>query len=75
MSNHSAHDVFAADVFYHQSCYIKFLIKPVKLPSSDVLQKNKAQDVLELFKYRIKTKIIRDKEAYLLRNCLKMLNI
>ena len=75
MSNHGAHDVFATDVFYHQSCYIKFLIKPVKLPSSNVLQKNKAQDVLELFKYRIKTKIIRDKEAYLLHNFLKMLNI
>ena len=38
-------------------------------------KKNKAEDVLELFKYRIKTKIIRDKEAYLLHNCLKMLNI
>ena len=38
-------------------------------------KKDKAEDVLELFKYRIKTKIIRDKEAYLLHNCLKMLNI
>ena len=28
-------------------------------------KKNKAQDVLELFKYRIKTKIIRDKEGSL----------
>ena len=29
-------------------------------------QKNKAKDVLYLFKYQIKTKIIRDKEAHLL---------
>ena len=33
--NGSANDVFAADVFYRQSCYIKFIIKPVKLPSKD----------------------------------------
>ena len=33
--NGSAYDVFAADVFYRQSCYIKFIIKPVKLPSKD----------------------------------------
>ena len=29
-------------------------------------QKSKAKDVLYLFKYQIKTKIIRDKEAHLL---------
>ena len=39
----STYDVFAADVFYHQSCYIKFLIKPVKLPSSDYLLKKQSR--------------------------------
>ena len=34
--NGSAHDIF-----YHQSCYTKFLIKPVKLPLRDDLQKTK----------------------------------
>ena len=58
------HDIFAADVFYHQTCYITFLLNPVKLLSKDDLQKKKAKNVLDLFKYRIKTKIIRDKEAY-----------
>ena len=67
----SAHDVFAADIFYHQSCYIKFVIKPVKQQPKDVLEKNKRDDVLDLFKYRIKTKIIRDKKAYLLHELLK----
>ena len=35
----NAHDVFAADVFYDQSCYIKFLIKPVKLPPGMIYKK------------------------------------
>ena len=69
--SYSPHDVFAADVFYHQSCCIKFFIQPLKLPSRDDLQKNKAQDVLDLFKYPIKTKIIRDKEDYLLHKLFK----
>ena len=43
----STHNAFAADVFYHQSCYIKFFIGPVKLPSKDDLQKNKAEDILD----------------------------
>ena len=67
----SAHDVFSAGVFYHQSCYIRFFVKPVKLPSRGDLQKSKAEAVLDLFKYRIKTKIIKDKEAYLLHELLK----
>ena len=37
----SAHDVFAADVFQHQSYYIKFVTNPVKFLSKDNLQKSK----------------------------------
>ena len=59
----SAHDIFAADAFYHQSCRIKFSTNPVKLPSKNNLQKNKAKDMLDLFIYQIKTKIIGHKEA------------
>ena len=36
-----------------------------------IYTKNKAQDVLDLFKYRIKTKITKDKEAYSLHELLK----
>ena len=43
----------------------------VKLPSRDDLQKSKGEDVLDLFKYWIKTKNKRDKEAYLLHELLK----
>ena len=71
MLSGSKQDVFEADIFYHQSCYIRILIKPVKLPLKDDSQKNKAKDVLDLFKYRIKTKTKRDKEAYLLHEVLK----
>ena len=66
----SAHDVFAADVFYHQSCYIKFLTKPVKLPSKNELQEKQTR-CFKFIKYRIKTKTISDKEAYLLHELLK----
>ena len=37
----SANDVFAADVFQHQSYYIKFVTNPVKFLSKDNLQKSK----------------------------------
>ena len=46
-------------------------MKPVKLPSRDDLQKSKAETVLDLCKYQIKTKIIIDKEACLLHELLK----
>ena len=48
-----------------------FFIKPVKLPSKDDLQKNKAEDLLDLIKYQIETKTIRGKETYLLHDLLK----
>ena len=31
-----AHDIFAADVFYHQSCYVKFAIKPLRQNKSQL---------------------------------------
>ena len=45
----SSHDVFPADVFYHRSCYLKFLIKPVKLSTKNFSRKNKSEDFLDLF--------------------------
>ena len=53
----SAHNIFAADVFYHQSCHIKFFTSPVKLPAKNDSQKNKAKDMLDLFKYPLKLKL------------------
>ena len=36
-----------------------------------ISKKNKAKDVVDLFKYRIKTKTKRDEEAYLLHELVK----
>ena len=67
-----SHDIFAADVYYHQSCYIKFVINStVCAPNEDDSKKNLIDDVLYLFNYKIRTRIIRDKEAYLLHELLK----
>ena len=49
---------------------IKFLIKPLKISPNDDLENNVAEDILDLFEYRIKTKIIKGKEAYLLHELL-----
>ena len=64
------HDIFAADVYIHQSCYIKFVINPVEPKSLDEEREEKEADILSLFKYKIRTKIIRDKEAFLLHELL-----
>ena len=66
----SARDIFAADIFYHQSCYIKFVIKPVLQASNEETERSKRDDVLKLFKYKVKIKIVRDKEAYILHELL-----
>ena len=67
----SSYDIYAADIYYHQSCYIKFVIKPVQTPTEENLLNKRSEDVLDLFKYKIKTKIIRDKGAYFLHELLK----
>ena len=45
---------------------IKFLIKPVKHPSNNDLEKKQNRRCLHIFKYRLKTQTIRVQEAYLL---------
>ena len=46
-------NLFIQDKESHQPCYIKSLMKPLKSPSKDDLQNNKAENVLGLFEYRI----------------------
>ena len=63
----NSHNIFSADIFYHQSCYIKFAIKKVDDTSPDEeINKNKEDDILEIFLRRIKSKIVRENSAYLL---------
>eukprot|EP00794_Sanderia_malayensis_P017244 gene17244-18963_t len=66
-----AHDIFAVDIFYHQSCYIKFAIKPVsQREREEDEKKGKEEDVINAFLYRVKTSVIRDKKAFLLNKLL-----
>ena len=63
-------DIFATDVYHHQSCYIKFAINRPEVHTKDedvfddwFIDEIK-EDVMSLFEYKIRTKIVRDKEAY-----------
>ena len=72
----NSHDIFSADIFYHQSCYIKFTIKKVDDTSPDEeTNKNKEDDILEIFLQRIKSRIVREKSAYLLNELLIDINL
>ena len=67
-----SHDIFSADIFYHQSCYIKFAIKTIDgITIDEEIQENKRETVLDIFSQRIKAKIIREKCAYLLNELLE----
>ncbi len=69
------HDIFAADIYYHQSCYIKFAFSPFTKQEKEVDENKKVNDVLNIFLYRLKKKIIRDKHAYFLSELLKDIEI
>ena len=67
-----SHDIFAADIYYHQSCYIKFAIKDIRDSKSEShINQQKIDDVLEIFLQRIKIKIVRETSAFLLNELLK----
>ena len=67
------HDIFAADVHIHQSCYLKFSTNSIQPKTNDKEQEKmqKQDDVLLLFKFKLRTKIIRDHEAFLLHELLR----
>ena len=69
-----SHDIFALDVFYHQSCYIKFALAPLQV-DDDYLNKERKQDVLQAFYYQVRTRIVRDKNAFLLNELLEDVKI
>ena len=41
----ASHDLFAIDVYYHQSCYIKFALAPTCTQESDQELEDRASDV------------------------------
>ena len=67
-----SHDIFAADIFYHQSCYLRFTTSV--MPSSVQAEEDEETakiDVMNEFYGIIRKKNIREKNAYLLNELLK----
>ena len=67
-----SHDIFAADVYYHQSCYIQFVLKPVTASENEIIiEKTLENNVLQDFLIKI---VIDHKSAFLLSNLLMEFN-
>ena len=60
-----AHDFAAADVFYHNSSYIKFGIKKKVTVNKDEQMENLQNAILEEFLFSLKKRVIHQKEAFL----------
>ena len=67
-----SHDIFAVDVYYHNSCYLKFAVNAnTKLGEKNEIEEEIAADVLKEFLGKMKMKVLREKNAYLLRELLE----
>ena len=69
-----SHDIFAVDVYYHQSCYMKFALVPTKSNEGDD-NEERLEDVMQSFYYKVKSRILRDKGAFLLNELLEDIEI
>eukprot|EP00794_Sanderia_malayensis_P019707 gene19707-21653_t len=67
-----SHDIFAIDIYYHQSCYLKFAVNEQKRQKQidDDLEEIKDDVMSEIFA-KIRTKILREKQAFLLSDLLR----
>ena len=65
-------DIFAIDVYYHQSCYLKFAINEQRGQKQiDDDLKDIQNDVMSEIFGKIRTKILREKQAFLLSDLLR----
>ena len=66
-----SHDIFALDVYYHQSCYLKFtyILKASQSKRSNI---NENEEIVsaEFITY-LKVKILKEQNAYLLKELLE----
>ena len=62
-----AYDFYAADIFYHNSGYIKFAIKKKVIINKYEQIKNLQNEILEEFLHSLKKLVIHQKEAFLLQ--------
>ena len=65
------HHIFAADVYYHNSCYLKFAVNPIIQQVENERNQENTFDILKDFFCKIKIKIIREKNGYLLTDLLE----
>ena len=65
-----AHDLYLVDIFYHNSCFVKFAIKKKVTVSKDKNMENLQNDILEEFPLGLKNRVIYHKEAFLLSDPL-----
>ena len=65
------HEIFAADFYYHNSCYLKFAVNPIiQQVENERIQEN-TSDILKDFFCKIKIKKVREKNEYLLTDLLE----
>ena len=65
-----AHGFYATDVFYHDSCYIRFAIKEKVTFNKDEQMENLQKDILDQLLLSLKKRVIYQKEAFLLSDLL-----
>ena len=70
---YEAHDVFAADIYYHNSCYVKFALKKIEQTVDETI-KLLENNILEEF-FGAKKKIVHEKNAFLLSDLLEDIDV
>ena len=61
----ASYDIIWKDVYYHQSCYLKYTHPKQSSTQDGSSTLEKENDVMEEFLYKLRIKVIRDKCAYL----------
>ena len=66
------HDVFAADIFYHQSCYLKFAVNvKYQREQLDNDDRDLGVDLMNEFFGHVRMKVLREKNTYLLSDLMR----
>ena len=71
----ATHDIFAVDVFYHQSCYLKFVFSQNFQEALFNTTSEREQDTMQAFFLKVKSKVVREKCAYFLNELLNDIKI
>ena len=66
------HDIYAADVYYHQSCYLKYAVNKIaENAESNGYGETLSVNILDGFLSKVEQCIIFQKSVFLLNNLLK----